>query len=160
MYQPLRGKASARKFFNHLENMHAEGNTNLFKSCRNYRIRTRAKGIVVIISDFMDEDGYEEALKQLQTGNNEIYVIQVLAPEEIEPKMTGDLKLVDSETEAFTEVSVSRILMKRYKQNRDAFIEGLRRFCYGRGINHFIVASDTPIETLTLDLLRKGGLLR
>ncbi len=157
---PCRGKSSVRKLFTFLESINASGGTALENSCRAYLARNRTKGVAVIISDFFDEGGFEGAIRRLNQTGSDVYAIHVLAPEEIDPSLTGDLKLVDSETESFAEVSVSRALMKRYLQNRDGFLESVRSFCSARGIGHIAVASDTPIEKLTLDLLRKGGMVR
>ena len=156
----VRGKASARRLFSFLEGLEAQGGAQLGPACRSYVLRNRVKGVSLFISDFFDEEGPEEALRQLTTSGSEIYVIQVLAPEEIDPQLSGDLKLIDSETEAFTEISVSQALLKRYKKNRDAFVDRIRNYCLARGAAHFLVSSDTPVEDLTLNLLRRGGLLR
>ena len=157
---PLRGKAAVRKLFTFLGGLDAGGATNLGPACRNHALRARGKGIAVLISDFLDENGFEDALKQLAGCGTEAYAIHVLSPEEMDPDLAGDLKLVDSESGAFAEVSVSRALMKRYRKNRDAFINDVRRHCHARGISYFLVPSDTSLEQLTLDVLRKGGLLR
>lgn len=157
---PVRGKASANKMFAFLQDTRAEGSTNLDEAFRAYALRQRSRGVYVIISDFLDENGYENSLKRLCATRSDVYVVQVLAPEEIEPELTGDLKLIDSESEQATEVSVSRALLKRYYQNRDAFIEQLREFCLGRGMSHHLVSSHTPVENVLLDVLRRGGLLR
>ena len=50
--------------------------------------------------------------------------------------------------------------MKRYFQNRDAFIEQVRTYCLGHGMSHFLVSSQTPVENVLLDVLRRGGLIR
>ena len=93
-------------------------------------------------------------------SRSDLYAIHVLAPEEIEPDISGDLKLLDSETKALAEISVSGALLKRYKENRDGFCAAIRQFCLARGIGHFLVSSAAPIEQLTLEVLRKGGMLR
>ncbi len=157
---PIRGKASANKLFAFLQNAEVGGSTNLDESLRSYSMRQRSRGVYIVISDFLDEGGFEPALRRLCATRSDVYVLQVLAPEEISPELTGDLKLVDSESEQFTEVSVSRALLKRYHQNRDAFIEKVRNYCLGHGMGHFLVSSDTQVETILLDVFRKGGLLR
>jgi len=158
--EPVRGKASARKLFAFLSSLEAGGGTDLEAQCRAFTLRNRPKGVVLLVSDFFDEEGFEGAVKHLAACGSDVYAVQVLAPEEISPSLMGDLKLVDSETQAFTEITVSRSLMKRYERNRDAFLERVRRFCHARGIGHFAVSSDTPIDYLTLDLMRKGGMFR
>ncbi len=157
---PIRGKASANKLFAFLQKNDAGGSTNLDEAIRMYSMRQRNRGVYVVISDFLDEEGFEPALKRLCATRSDVYIVQVLAPEEIEPELTGDLKLVDSESEHYTEVSVSRALLKRYHQNRDAFVERVRTYCLGRGMGHYLVSSDTPVENILLDVFRKGGLLR
>ncbi len=157
---PIRGKASANKLFAFLQNAESAGSTHLDEALRMYSMRQRSRGVYVVISDFLDEHGVENALKRLCATRSDVYVVQVLAPEELAPELTGDLKLVDSESEQYTEVSVSRALMKRYAQNRDAFVEKVRNYCLSRGMGHYLVSSDTPVENILLDVFRKGGLLR
>lgn len=157
---PVRGKASANKLFAFLQGIQAEGSTNLDAAIRAYSLRQRSRGVYVVISDFLDENGFEPALRRLCATRSDVYVLQVLAPEEINPELTGDLKLVDSESGEFTEVSVSRALLNRYHQNRDAFIEKVRNYTLSHGMGHFLVSSDTPVERILLDVFRKGGLLR
>ncbi len=157
---PCRGKGSVNKLFSFIESIEAGGSTALEGSCHTYLARNSTKGVALIISDFFDEEGFEGCLRRLNQSRSDLYAVHVLAPEEIDPQLTGDLKLVDSETKAFAEISVSRALLKRYAKNRDGFCESVRRFCAVRGIGHVAAASDTPIEVLTLDLLRKGGMVR
>ncbi|MBL7647269.1 MAG: DUF58 domain-containing protein [Candidatus Hydrogenedentes bacterium] len=157
---PVRGKASANKMLAFLQDIAPEGSTSLDEAVRTYALRQRSRGVYVIISDFMDEQGFEGPLRRLCATRSDIYVIQVLAPEEITPQLSGDLKLIDSESESATEISVSRALMKRYFQNRDAFIEQVRTYCLGHGMSHFLVSSQTPVENVLLDVLRRGGLIR
>lgn len=157
---PVRGKASANKMLAFLQSTSPEGSTNLDDAIRTYALRQRGRGVYVVISDLLDESGFEAPLRRLCATRSDIYVLQVLAPEEITPQLSGDLKLIDSESESATEISVSRALMKRYFQNRDAFIERVRAYCLGHGMSHFLVSSQTPVENVLLDVLRRGGLIR
>lgn len=157
---PCRGRASAARFFAFLEGLEPGGSTELSAATRSYALRNRRKGVAVLFSDFFDADGYEAALKQLVQMGSEVYAVHVLAPEEIDPRITGDLKLLDSETGAYTEISVSPALLKRYKKNLDGFCASIRQCCVARGIGYVRVVSDTPIEQVTLDLLRREGLFR
>lgn len=157
---PVRGKASAMKLFTFLQGLGAGGGTQLEQQTRSYMLRNRAKGIALLISDFFDESGYEGPIRRLTQSGSDAYAIHVMAPEEIDPSLSGDLKLVDSETKAFAEISVSRALLKKYKENRDGFCDEVRRFCLARGVGHYVVSSDTSVEELTIDVLRRGGLVK
>lgn len=154
------GKASAGRLFSFLESTVASGETNLENSCKSFAMRNKEKGVVILLSDFFDPSGYEEGLKKLVSTGSDIYAIQILAPEEIDPQVSGDLKLLDSETNSYTEISTSRDLLKRYKKNKDDFCDAIRKFCLARGLNYNLAPSDTPIEKITLEVLRKGGLFK
>jgi len=158
--RPCRGKGSARKLFAFLEQIEASGETHLEQDCRRYFLRHRAKGVAVLFSDFFDEAGAAGALRRLQQSGSERYAVHVLAPEEMDPPLNGDLKLVDAETQAFTEVSSSSWLLKRYKQNLAGFQQDIKRQCLARGIGYIPVRSDMDIEHMALDLLRQQGILR
>ena len=56
----------------------------------------------------MDKGGYEDALRYLVARQIDIYVIQILSQEEIEPEIVGDLKLVDVEDDDVAEITVER----------------------------------------------------
>ena len=75
-----------------------------------------------------------------------------------EKKLHGRLK--DVEDADMADVTISAPLLKKYKQNLAAYCDGLRDFCARREINSLTVRSDTPIDALILDYLRKRGLLR
>src|SRR5260370_9237162 len=98
------------------------------KALRTFSLKCSGKGVVVVLSDFMDKGGYEDALRYLVARQLDIYAIQVLSQEEIEPELVGDLKLVDAEDDDVAEVTVSAPLLKRYKQNLPASRAPLNEF--------------------------------
>ena len=155
-----RGKASAGRLFAFLEGLEAEGGTSLGESCRSYMLRNRAKGVAVLLSDFLDPEGFEGCLRRLCMSRSDLYVIHVMSREEVDPQISGDLRLVDSETEAFAEISMSRALLKRYKEDLAGFQEALRRECLARNIVYVPAVSDMSFERLTLDVMRQGGLVK
>lgn len=52
---------------------------------------------MIVISDFMDKGGYADGIRYLLSRQLDLYAIQVLSPEEIDPPLVGDLKLRDVE---------------------------------------------------------------
>ena len=89
-----------------------------------------------------------------------MYVIHVLSPAELKPDLQGDLKLVDVEDGDIAELTVSRPLLDRYERTLAAFVNGAREFCTRRGMNYTMASSDTPVEQLVANYLRKRGLVR
>ncbi len=133
----------------------------LFKAAaERIALTRRGKGVMVVLSDFMFKDGYEAGLRLLVGRGFDVFAIQVLSPQEIDPPLTGDLRLRDVEDGDQTEVTISAPLLKKYKQNLAAYNDQLRDFCARREITFLSVRSDTPIDTLILDYLRRRGLVK
>ncbi|HRI86857.1 MAG TPA: DUF58 domain-containing protein [Candidatus Hydrogenedentes bacterium] len=157
---PGRGRAQAPKLLSFLSGVRANGRTALEDSTKSYVLRNRAKGVAVLFSDFLDPEGFEGCLRRLQQSGSDCYAIHILSRDEIDPPIAGDLKLLDSEYAMHVEVSASPALLKRYKQNLEGFCESVRKQCLARGIGYIFAPSDEPFERLTLDVLRRGGMLR
>ncbi len=157
---PCRGKAKAGQLLSFLAGIKADGGTQLERSTHTYLLRNHAKGVAVLFSDLLDPAGFEPCLRKLRQSGSDCYVVHVLAPEEIEPPIVGDLRLVDSESRGFVEVSASPTLVKRYKDNLTGLCESARRFCLARDMGYIFAPSDSSFERLTLEVLRRGGLFR
>jgi len=157
---PFRGKGQVWRMFDFLEHLSASGGTSLAAACRNFALQNRGKGITIIVSDFLDEAGYEEALRFFVARNQDLFVLHLLSREEISPELTGDLKLLDCETGGETEVSISGALMKTYKKNVGTFCRGLKNYCGSRGLGYLFAATDAPFEQLVLNYLRRIGLVK
>ncbi len=156
----IRGRSQMWRVVQHLENLQASGSSNLTAAAKAFAVKHAGKGVVVVISDFMDKHGYEEALRYLLARNLDIYVVQVLCREEVEPELVGDLRLVDAEDDDEAEITVSAPLLKRYKDNLNAFVGGLKDWCTKRGITYIFTTNQNPFDKLVLNYLRERGLVR
>src|ERR1700757_3892517 len=123
-----RGRRSLWRLMDFLQKLEPAGPSDLERALRTFSLKCSGKGVVILLSDFMDKGGYEEALRYLVARQLDIYVIQILSQEEIDPQIVGDLKLVDVENEAVAEITVSGPLLKRYKQNLAAFRASIHEF--------------------------------
>ncbi len=156
----VRGRKSLWRVLDFLQKLETAGPSNLRESLRTFTMKSSGKGIVILLSDMMDKAGYEDALRYLVARQFDIYVIQILSQEELEPGIMGDLKLVDIEDEDEAEVSVSAPLIKRYKQTLAAYQAGLQEFCNRRGISYLMTSNQMPFDRLVLTYLRQRGLVR
>ena len=115
---------------------------------------------MIVLSDFFMKEGYETGLRLLVGRGYDVFAIQTLSPQEVNPDIAGDLQLRDIEDNDMAEVTISAPLLKKYKENLAAYCEDLRNFCARREISALTIQTDTPIDTLLLDYMRKRGLLR
>jgi uncharacterized protein (DUF58 family) len=136
------------------------GGTQFTKTARHIALSRIGKGVMVLISDFLMKEGYAEGLRYLIGRNFDLFAVQMLSPQELDPPLTGDLKLLDVEDGDDAEVTISAPLLKRYKATLEAFCGELHEFCTRRGANYLRVSSATAVETLVMDYLRRQRLLK
>ena len=160
VFPPTRGKKQLWRLLDFLTGVPAGGETSLNQSCKTFSQRHKGKGVVIIISDFFDTQGYETALKYFLAKKSDIFLLHVLSPQEVEPELTGDLRLLDCETGGEAEVSISAPLLKLYRRNLRVFCGGLRDYCSKRGINYLFATTKVPFDQLVLNYLRKSGLVK
>ncbi len=150
----VRGKRAAMEFFRNLSALQAAGTASLNTALRRGALEARQPGAAIVLSDFLDPDGYETGLSTLVARGFQVSVVQILAPEEVAPTTYADLRLVDAETGSLQEVSFGRFRLKAYQQTVANFVQRLREYCTGRGINFFSVTSDANLSDLLLKQLR------
>jgi uncharacterized protein (DUF58 family) len=156
----IRGRHCLWRMIDFLQKIEPAGPSDLRRALKTFALKSSGKGIVVLLSDLMDKGGYEEALRFLLARQLDIYVIQILCQEEIEPEVVGDLRLVDIEDEDVAEITVSAPLLKRYKQNLAAYRAGIHEFCTRRGITYLFTSNQVPADRLVLSYLRQRGLVK
>ncbi len=155
-----RGRRSLWRLLDFLGKVEPAGPSDLARALRDFSIKCSGKGIVVVLSDFMDKKGYEEAIRFLIARQLDVYLIQILSQEEIDPEIVGDLKLVDVEDSDEAEITVNAPLLRRYKQNLEAYRAALHKFCTQRGVTCLFTSNQVPFDRLVLTYLRQRGLVR
>ena len=155
-----RGRHQLWRLVEYLEGVEAGENVPLLEGVRRFCLRRRGKGIVVLLSDLLDKAGFEPALRMLVAQQMDVYVVQVMSPEEWDPPVVGDLRLIDSEDDDVAEISVSRPLLAKYRRTVSAFSQQVRDFCARRGMNYVLARTDLPVERLVGSYLRERGLVR
>ncbi len=156
----IRGRRMASQMIHFLEQIPLAGPSYFAAAAKRFALTHRGKGVVIVISDFMDKGGYAEGFRYLLSRNVDLYAIQILSPDEIEPALAGDLKLVDVEDADVAEVTVSAPLLKKYKQMLTAYCTELKDYCTQRGILYLFASTKVPFDALVLSYLRERGLLR
>ena len=164
IFGPARGRRQTSRLLEVLENLQAldASGTDLAEACRGFSVGRRGGGIVLIITDFLDRAGFEKGLRYLLSGprSTEIFVLHILSPQEINPDLVGDLRLVDVEDGMVTELSTSSGLLKSYRKTLDAFSEEIRAFCARCGMHYVFASTALPFDKLVLEYLKQRGLLR
>jgi uncharacterized protein (DUF58 family) len=155
----LRGRTKVAQMIDFISKLQPDGSSDLAAACKRFALANRRKGVCVVLSDFFDKSGYENALRYVAGGNYERFCVQALSPQEIEPDLQGDLKLKDIEDNDEAEVSITAPLIKQYKSNLNAYCLGLKDYVTRRGGTYLFTSTAVPFDTLVLNYLRERGLL-
>jgi uncharacterized protein (DUF58 family) len=156
----LRNRRMMSRVVEFLQNAPAGGVSRFSEAAKQLAIRHTQGGIALVLSDFLDKGGFEDGLRYLLGRRLDVYVLQILSPQEVEPDLAGDLKLVDCEDGDAAEVTISRPLLNRYKANLEAYCKHLRDFCVRRGMAYLLATTRVPFDQLVMTYLRQRGLLR
>jgi len=156
----LRGKRRTHDLAGWICQQAPAGNFSFREAAERIMLTRRGKGLMLVFSDFFFKDGFEEGLRRLVGHGYDVFCIQVLSPQEIDPSILGDLRLKDVEDGDMAEVTISAPLLKRYKANLAAYCAELQSFCLRRDMTLLTVRSDTPVDVLILDYLRKRGVVK
>jgi hypothetical protein len=156
---PLRGRTKVPQMLDFVSKLQPQGSSDFNAACKRFALAHRNKGVCVVLSDFFDKSGYETGLRYVTSGKYDLFAVQILAPEEIDPPLQGDLKLIDIEDADPAEVSITGALLKRYKANLNAYCLGLKDFITRRGGTYLFSSTAVPFDTLVLNYLRERGLL-
>jgi len=156
-FGPSRGQASLSRLFRFLEQLEPEGSTDLNRAMRDYSIIPRRAGLLILISDLFANDGYESGLRQLMGRGHEAALVHVLAPDELDPQLAGDIQLIDSETNHEQDVSLDGGLRELYRARARQWIQDTQTDCRKHNIRYlYAVTSQTWDHILLLEMRRTG----
>ncbi len=155
-----RGRHNAWRMFEHISAPAPTERASLLDGVRNFGLRHPGRGILVLITDLMDKQGYEDALRYLSARRFDTYVVHVLSREELQPDVEGELRLIDAEDEQAVEITVGEPLVKAYDRTLKAFLREAEEFCTRRGLHYVFVDNQSPVEKTISETLRRRGLLR
>ncbi|MCS6909914.1 MAG: hypothetical protein NZM11_05020, partial [Anaerolineales bacterium] len=120
----------------------------------------RRPGLAFLISDLFAPNGFQDGLAQLQGRGYEATLLHVLAPEELDPPLAGDLRLIDSETGAPQDITLDGGLRDRYRRRVLEWRDEIEAYCLKRRIHYVPISTATAWDELVLRQLRSRGLIK
>jgi uncharacterized protein (DUF58 family) len=131
-----------------------------FAALRDYGGSRGRAGLAIVLSDFLTDTDWRAGLRALRGKRLELSVVQILAPEELDPSLRGDWTLRDAETAGEVEVTISPRVLRRYRQELAAHTAALQEFCRRQAIAFVQVPSNVSLEDTVLQSLRRVGVLQ
>jgi uncharacterized protein (DUF58 family) len=153
-WPPTRGRGQILPMMDFLAGVEPGGGTSLDEGLGNYAKRARESGLVVVVSDLLDPAGYERGVRALLERRFDVHMVHLLDPEELNPTLGGDLRLIDSETGELRDLTVDGEALRGYRERLRVFLERAESFCRSHEIGYHRVITDNPVEAFVVAQLR------
>ena len=151
----LRGSGRVFRLLANLSSIQpAEGPSDLVASVRHAAAMLSGRGVVVLLSDLLDP-GADRVIRELAATGSELIVLHLLSPDELDPALEGDLRLVDSESGEGIDVTVDLATLDDYKARLAAWQEGLADLAAKRRASYVPLSTDVPLADLVFAELRR-----
>ena len=159
-FGPTRGQFNTLPMLQFMETQKPGGQTDLNQSLREYINKTRRPGLAFLISDLFSASSYHDALATLQGRGFEVMIVHVLSPEEMDPSLQGDMRLVDIETGLPQEVSVDHEMRQLYRKRLDNWRQEIQNDCQKRGARYLGINTIQPWDRVILSEMRQAGVVK
>lgn len=146
-FGPYRTQSAFMNVVDVLESLENRGKSCFAGSLRKMEWKT-GRGISIVITDGLFDEGLEEGLKYLKYRRQDIYLCHILSPSELSPQLEGALELLDCETGKRMEVTVSGTLINAYEKSLKQFLAGINEQCKKWGVRYALVPSDMPVDRM------------
>jgi uncharacterized protein (DUF58 family) len=143
---PRRGRGGLAGLLQDLSGAQSRGAVDLARALDQTLARSARPGMLIVLSDFFDSGAVTAALSRARAAGNDLFLIQVVAREELDPKIEGDYTLVDAESGATVDVTMDASAIEAYTLRLTGLVEELRTFARRHGASYLRVATDEALE--------------
>jgi uncharacterized protein (DUF58 family) len=155
----IRGSGRVFRLLGNLSGIQpSEGPTDLLFAARHAAAMLSGRGVIVLVSDLLDPSA-DKVIRELAATGSDVVVLHVLAPEELDPQLEGDLRLVDSETGDGIDVTVDLATLDAYRARLGAWQDSLADLAARRRVSYVPLSSATPLADLVFAELRRRQVL-
>jgi uncharacterized protein (DUF58 family) len=143
--EPVRGRGALAKLLREIDDISAGRGTDLARALDGVVLRSSRPGLLVVVSDFLDAGPFEAALTRVAAAGHDLALVQVLAPEEVDPPWEGDVALEDAETGAVLEVTLDARTVEAYLARLRGLYATLRAIAKRHGGPYVRVTVGEPL---------------
>ena len=154
----MRGKNNILALLRYLEKSSTSGaSTNLATVASDFARRAPRSGLVLVISDLFDQQGFRAGIDVLRHRRFEPHVIQIYTPGEAKPDVLGDVELHDVESDQVRKVTVTERKLKQYEKQFQSFLDEIETYCLTYGLSYTRTTTDVPFDDVLLKMIRAAG---
>jgi uncharacterized protein (DUF58 family) len=156
---PLRGSGRVFRLLSNLSAIQAApGPTDLVAAARHAAAQLHGRGVVVLMSDLLDPAA-DRVIRELASTRSELIVLHILSPEELDPQLEGDLRLVDAESGDGVDVTADLATIDAYRTRLAEWKQSFADLAARRRASYVDLTSDVPLNDLIFAELRRRRVL-
>jgi len=140
-----------------LQKIQPGGKTNFLEIAREFVSTYPQRGLVIVISDFLDDEDCEKPLQFLSDFGHELILVQVWSPEDREPPWNGELELEDAETGQHIELAFDSDARTMYTAAFDEYSQTLRRIALRNSGRYVGLPTNVPVDEAIFGPLVRAG---
>ena len=140
------GRHRYRPVGTYLEGLQAEGATDFPGVVRQFLNEYPQRGLVIIISDFLDDGSCAKALQYVADYGNEIMLIQLWADQDRIPPWQGEVEMVDAESGEKLRIQVDEAARAKYTEGFDRFSAELREIAIRNQGKYAGIPTSMPLD--------------
>jgi uncharacterized protein (DUF58 family) len=142
-----------------LSGLEPKGRTDFSAVVREFMSSCPQRGLIIAISDFLDDKGCEKPLQYLADFGHELMLLQVWAEEDRTPQWGGELELLDSETGEHMKLQFDDAARQRYTKAFDQYADFIQHLAVRSGGRYVGISTSQPLEEVIFGpLLRARGI--
>ncbi|HYP05384.1 MAG TPA: DUF58 domain-containing protein [Bryobacteraceae bacterium] len=140
-----------------LNGLDVRGSSNFLQVARQFSSAYQQRGLVVVISDFLDEQDPERPLQYIADLGHELMLIHIWAPEDREPPWSGELELIDAESGAHLEMEANEETRVAYTRAFDDYARRLQTLALRTGGRYVGLPVNTSVEDAIFGPMMRAG---
>jgi uncharacterized protein (DUF58 family) len=157
--EPRRGIKYLLRSIDLMDEAVPAGKTGIKRVAEQFDRLIRSTSLVVVISDFLDLS--EDLVSSIyRLSGHDLILIQVLAPEEAELRLSGDVKFVDLESRHSLITRISQRLRDDYRERLEAHRMRIASTCDSVGADFFTFLTNKPIFDAFFEVNQRALLWR
>lgn len=156
---PKARKTQFRRILGLLEETEIRGDTDVGAILHQVAERIRRRGLVIIISDFIDDEAkIADGLQHFRHNHNEVLVFHVMDEAELTFPYDRLTRFKDMEG-AGRLVANPKSLRSRYLARLNTFLDGIKQACFERKISYNLANTKQPYDSFLAAYLEKRARL-
>jgi uncharacterized protein (DUF58 family) len=153
------GRTQSADVFQILRGLPTVSETDIGAALAAFLADRPSHGLVLVLSDLLNAAEYRTGLRRVVQAGFEVAMIHVLSEAELNPRMFGDVELIDSETGETIKISMTLETLNTYRRDLAAWQKDIGDYCRSIGVRYVPIPAERSPDSVLLTDFRRHAIL-